>query len=450
MNGEASGFGHGRTTRVTEHLVDIGGHDLGIPASVVRVRSKDDLRAALATARATGRRFAAMGLRATYWHNLSLDGAVVADLTGFDRVLATEETDGYVTVESGIPVRKLDEHLRAHGGHLAMHPDAYGDTPVAAAFANGTTAGIGMLWGSFGDRVLGLEVMLGDGTLLQIGASRVVGVRRRGIASGIPDLRSLFFGAEGALGIVTEMDVALIPVPWEARLSWIGEGDRFSDVLGAGLHWRRRGCIETMRWTWMGTGELAVTVTSRVSRSELDARVAQVCESFHAWAPPRVEVATDAERRGVRPDYDRKWPGPPGSTWAYASATPFAGIDAFVPYSRASDAYSWARAINLPVPHRKRVAAYVGRDGINIGVHCMFDDEPARARGRTELEARLAELAAFDAVPYRPGVVWMRTLRWDPRTLEAVDAVATALDPDRRIRGTGLLSGRTPGDKDRA
>ncbi len=241
--------------RVPQRFFDIGGHDLGCPARVVAVRTKQDLRAALAEAAAEQRPLAAMGLRATYWHNLSIDGAVVADLAGYDRIVETNTVDGYVTVESGISLRRLDEHLRAHGGHLPMHPDAYGDTPVGSAFANGVTAGIGMLWGSFADQVLGLEVMLADGSTVQIGASRMLRGKGGPIGQGLPDLRSLFFGAEGAVGVVTEIDLALIPPPWEARLSWQVEEDRFEQVLASGLHWRRRGCVETMRWLWTGTGE---------------------------------------------------------------------------------------------------------------------------------------------------------------------------------------------------
>jgi FAD/FMN-containing dehydrogenase len=359
---------------------------------------------------------------------------VVADITGLDRILATEVTDGYVTVESGVSVRRLDQHLRAHGCHLAMHPDAYGDTPVGASFANGTTAGIGMLWGTFADQVLGLEVTLGDGTAVQIGASRMLRAGPGAIAQGLPDLRSLFFGAEGALGVVTEMDIALVPAPEEARVSWSVDQDRFDDVLAAGLYWRRRGCVETLRWTWTGAGQLTVGVSSRVSEGELRERVLAVRQTLPSWPTPHVEIATEVERKGQQPDYDRKWPGPPGSTWKSTGA-PFAGIDAFVPFGRAANAYAWARRLTLSVPHRARIAAYFGRDGVNIGVHCMFGDASTRARGRAELEECLGELASFDAVPYRPGIVWMRQLqdRWDGRTL----------DPDGRIPGAGVLGVRS-------
>ena len=426
---------------MTEPLLDIGGHDLGAPARVVAVRSKDDLRAALADARSSHRPFAATGLRASYWHNLSLEGAVVADMTSFDGVVATEEIDGYVTVQSGISLRRLDEHLRAHGGHLPMHPDAYGDTPVGASFANGVTAGIGMLWGTFADQVLGLEVMLADGTTLQIGSSRILRAGRGAIASGLPDLRSLFFGAEGALGIVTEIDFALVPSPWEARLTWRVDEDRFSDVLASARYWRRRGCVETMRWIWEDGGELTASVTSRVSEAELHARVSAVRTGLAMLPEPHVHLASAIERAGRSPDYERKWPGPPGSTWARGVERPFAGLDAFVPYGRATEAWAWARSVTLAERHEARTAAYFGGDGVNIGLHCAFADEAARARGRAALQARMAELATFDAVPYRPGVVWMKQVRagLDPGTLSALHAVGRCLDPEHRIPGTGVL-----------
>ncbi len=436
---------------MTEELQDIGGHDLGRPAAVITVRSKDDLREAMARGRAESRPVVPVGLRASYWHNLRLDGAIALDMTGFDRVLATETEDGYVTVESGIAVRRLDQYLRAHGCHLPMHPDAYGDTPVGASFANGTTAGVGMLWGCFEDQVLGLELMLGDGSLVQVGASRTIRGARGPIGQGVPDLRSLLFGAEGAVGIITEMDVALIPSPWAARLVWQDVGDDFAHVLRAGLHWRRRGCVETLRWVWSGSGSLAATVVSRVSEAELEGRVQAVQRSMAGWPAPRVEYGSPAERRGEMPDYERYWPGPPGSTWKRAGATPFAGIDAFVPYARAGECYAWARAISLGVPHQLRVAAYLGRDGVNVGVHVVFAEEASRATGRAQLEGLLGELAGFDAVPYRPGIVWSSRLRtgWDERTLRALDAIAHSLDPDGRVPGAGMLRGVAPDGKAR-
>ena len=88
---------------------------------------------------------------------------------------------------------------------------------------------------------------------------------------------------------------------------------------------------------------------------------------------------------------------------------------------------------------------------MNLGVHCTFDDDDARTRGRAELEALLGELAAFDAVPYRPGVVWMDRLggAWDTRTTAALRDVARALDPLCSLPGAGVLRGDRPRDRGR-
>lgn len=427
-------------------LHDIAGHALGTPAVVHPIHTKDDLRRALDEARSTGRPFAAMGARATYWHNLALDGAVVADLSGYDHVLSFDERAGVATVESGITLRALDAALRRRGSHLPMHPDAYGDTLVGSAIANGVTAGIGMMTRDFLDQIVGFEIMLADGRTLQIGASRLRGERPGAIARGLPDLRSLFFGAEGALGVLTEIDVALIPSGWEARIECSAPDDHFHDVVAFATEWRRRGVIDTLRWVWSGEGQLSIYVSSPVDEVELARRVERVVSSLPGWAKPQVTTLGDEHRRGLSPGYDAKWPGPAGQTWKSGLAQPFFGLDAFVPYGQIGAAYAWARALSIDAVHR-RVACYFGPDGVNLGIHCVAANEVARAKAGAALEAEAPTLAEFEAVPYRPGVTWQNETvkRACRHTLATLEAVGRLLDPDGRLNpGVGLFAQRAP------
>ncbi|MCC6644282.1 MAG: FAD-binding oxidoreductase [Polyangiaceae bacterium] len=423
-------------------LHDIAGHRLGTPAAIRLIRDKEDLRAALGEAARDDRPFAAMGERATYWHNLSLEGAIVADLSAYDRVLVVDASAGVATVESGITLRALDAALRAHGSHLTMHPDGYGDTLLGSAIANGVTAGIGMMNRDFLDQIVGFEVMLADGRTLQVGASRLRGGRPGAVARGLPDLRSVFFGAEGALGVVTEVDVALLPALFEARIECLTDDDAIDEVVALANTWRRRGVVDTLRWVWTGHGALSVHLSSPVDEAELGARVERVCATLPGWARPEITVFGDDFRRGVSPGYDAKWPGPAGHTWRGGEVPPFFGLDAVVPYGRVGAAYAWARALRVEAVHR-RVACYFGPDGVNLGVHCVSESDAARERARSVLEAEVPTLAALDAVPYRPGLTWRDELasRADPATLSTLRAVARVLDPDGRMNpGVGLFA----------
>jgi FAD/FMN-containing dehydrogenase len=427
-----------------EQFVDIAGHHLGVPAEIVRVGSKDDLRRALAAARDAHRPVVAAGKLSSYWHNVDLQGAVLMDMTGYDRLLRLDPDDGVVTVESGISVRRLDQALRERGFHLPVHPDAFGDTPVGSAIANGVTAGIGMLRGDFSSQVIGFEVLLPGGTSLQVGSSRLATGRSGPVARGLPDARSLFFGAEGALGIITEVDLALFPAEWEAHLCFAVPEDRFADALALARFWRARGGPHTIRWVWCEGGQLDVHVGSPLGERDLEQRVASVREGLSGWPKPAIRRSSDDERRGRLPAYERKWPGPPGSTWSRASAHPFAGIDGVVPYGRADEAWSWAKALRLSPAHHRRVAAYFGKDGVNVGLHCAFDTVAARDQARHELEAELAAFARFDTVPYRPGLVWMEHLRTrlDAPTVAVLRGMAQLLDPEGLMNPRAGVFGR--------
>jgi FAD/FMN-containing dehydrogenase len=416
--------------------VDIAGRALGTPHVVVRATCEDDVARAITVARDERRPFVAVGLRSSYWGNLDLDGAVVLDTTGYARILVVDEENGVASCESGIDLRTLDRALRARGYQLASHPDAHGDTTLGGAIANGTSAGIGMLRQDFASQIAGFEVMLASGAKVQIGASRVLGSDPGAVGAGIPDLRSVFVSGEGALGVITRVDVRLAPVTWEARLSLPVDVDRFDDALALARWWRTRDGVDTIRWTSEPSGHvLALRVASPNDARDLEHRLALVLHTLRDWPAPEIERADDDERAGRSPGYERRWPGPAGSTWANARTHPFAGIDGVVPYADASDAWRWARSIAIEVAHQRRLAAYFGRDGVNIGVHCVFATTSERDRGRAQLDAQLGAYAAFRAVPYRLGRVWIEHVRarLDPATLDVSQRVAAAIDPTRTI-----------------
>lgn len=416
-------------------MFDIAGRNLGRPAEIVRIRTEADVADALRVAREARRPFVAIGRRTTYWHNVHLEGAVVADMTGFDRHLGLDREAGFATVESGASIREVDRWLRGHGFHLPIHPDSYGDTPVGSAIANGVSAGIGMMLGDFGSQVRGLRALLADGRTIEVGASRFLTGKAGPIGRGLPDLRSLLIGAEGALAVVTEVDLALIPTPFEARIELDSEDDLFEALLPFAHEWRGRGCPDTIRFCLETGGQLALRASSPMSEAELSGRVERLVERLSVFGRPVVHLASAAERAGLLPDYDLHWPGPAGAAWRNDATHPFAGIDAVVPYANATAFWAWAKQVRPSPPHGKRLAGYYGPDGVNVGLHCMFGSAEERAVGRAELDARLVELAALDLVPYKPGATWMPLVRSraHAETLDVLGGIARFLDPTRML-----------------
>ncbi len=128
--------------------------------------------------------------------------SVIVVLTRMRRILPIDEASNTVTVEAGATIEAIQD--AAHERQLMFAPDwgARGTATIGGAIST-NAGGINVLrFGTMRSHVLGLEVVLPDGRIWD-------GLRSlRKDSSGI-DLKQLFIGAEGTLGIVTGAVVAL-------------------------------------------------------------------------------------------------------------------------------------------------------------------------------------------------------------------------------------------------
>ncbi|MBI2855811.1 MAG: FAD-binding oxidoreductase [Chloroflexi bacterium] len=138
-----------------------------------------------------------------------LRGGIAVDLKRMNRVIAISPEDRAATVQAGIVLADLDSALHQKG--LMLGHDPY-SVPIATVGGAISTNGVGYRaarYGSMGEQVLGLTVVMPNGEILQ---TRAVPKTSAG-----PSLHHLFIGAEGALGIITQATLRVFPLP-EARV----------------------------------------------------------------------------------------------------------------------------------------------------------------------------------------------------------------------------------------
>jgi alkyldihydroxyacetonephosphate synthase len=136
---------------------------------------------------------------------IPLNGSIILNLQRMSRFINLDETSLVAEFDAGIMGANLELELNHRGYSAGNIPQSLFCSTLGGWISTRAAGQFSTKYGKIEDMVLGMEVVLPDGSLLSIKP-----VPRRSVG---PSLRDLFLGGEGTLGIVTKATLSVHPLP---------------------------------------------------------------------------------------------------------------------------------------------------------------------------------------------------------------------------------------------
>ena len=174
---------------------------------LVRPRSTEQLSRALRVCHEHGQTVVTQGgLTGIVQGAVARADDVIVSLERMNQVESVDTSDGVATIQAGAVLQAVQEHVANQGFLFPVDFGARGSCTIGGAVAT-NAGGINVLrYGMMRNVVLGLEAVLADGTV--ISSMNQMLKNNTGY-----DLKQLFIGSEGTLGIITRVVVRLFPMP---------------------------------------------------------------------------------------------------------------------------------------------------------------------------------------------------------------------------------------------
>lgn len=138
--------------------------------------------------------------------NLLCEESTAVSTAGLDRVVSYEPADMTLTIEAGVTLREVQSRLGTNSQFLPLDPPPNDDSTIGGILAANVSGPLRHRYGTARDWLLGLRVVLVDGSVIKSGGKVVKNV------SGY-DLHKVFVGSLGTLGAIAEVTFKVAPLP---------------------------------------------------------------------------------------------------------------------------------------------------------------------------------------------------------------------------------------------
>jgi FAD/FMN-containing dehydrogenase len=136
---------------------------------------------------------------------------VVVALDRMNKIIRVDDVGLAVEVEAGVTTQAVQDCAREHGLYFALNLASKGSCQIGGNIATNAGGTKLIRYGGMREQVLGIEVVLANGEIIDMNTN----LRKNNTGY---DLKQLFIGSEGTLGIVTRATLKLIPPPKDFQL----------------------------------------------------------------------------------------------------------------------------------------------------------------------------------------------------------------------------------------
>jgi len=210
-------------SELAPHLEELRGLFRGATPALLRPGNTDEVAFIVSACAAAGVPLVPQGGNTGLVGGQVPFGALLVSTSRLDKIRSLDPIDLTVTVEAGCTLQRVQEEAAKAGCLFPLSIGSEGTCQIGGNLSTNAGGTAVLRYGNMRDLTLGLEVVLPDGQVL----SSLSRLRKDNTGY---DLKDLFIGAEGTLGIITAAVLKLFPAPRQKATAFVG----LPDPLAAG------------------------------------------------------------------------------------------------------------------------------------------------------------------------------------------------------------------------